>query len=277
MITAQDINKLRQQTGAGMMDCKKALIEAQGDFEKAIDILRKKGQKISAARADRTTTEGAVFAATNTEGNYGILAALSCETDFVAKNKAFQDLGTEILDVALAHQPTTKEELLELTIKGITLQEKITELIGKIGEKVTISTYKTLQSATVVPYIHMGSKLGVLVGLDGIQGDKVLEAGKDIAMQIAAMNPLALDQTGIDDASKERELAVAKDQARNEGKPEAMLDKIAEGRLAKFFKENTLLNQPFVKDNSLTITQYLAQIDAKLTITAFERCTVVAG
>ncbi|MEL6358535.1 MAG: translation elongation factor Ts, partial [Bacteroidota bacterium] len=200
MITAQDINKLRQQTGAGMMDCKKALTEAGGDFEKAIDLLRKKGQKISDARADRATTEGAVFAKTNPEGNLGVIVALSCETDFVAKNETFQQLGEDILAAAFAHRPATTEELLSLQVDGLSLQERITELVGKIGEKVTLSAYNTLSSETVVPYIHMGSKLGVLVGLEGAQGDQVAEAGRDVAMQIAAMNPLAVDQTGVDAA-----------------------------------------------------------------------------
>ncbi len=273
MITAQDINKLRQQTGAGMMDCKKALTEAQGDFDQAIDILRKKGQKISAARADRTTTEGAVFAKTNAEGNYGILIGLSCETDFVAKNQAFQELGATILDAAFAHQPSTSDALLALSLEGHTIEEKITDLVGKIGEKVTLSVYATLSSETVVPYIHMG-KLGVLVGLQGAQGPEVIEAGKNVAMQIAAMNPLALDKDGVDSKLAEKELVIAKEQARNEGKPEAMLEKIAQGRLEKFFKENTLLHQPFVKDNSLTIAQYVAQVAPQLAITAFERRSV---
>ncbi|MEM9417293.1 MAG: translation elongation factor Ts [Bacteroidota bacterium] len=274
MITAQDINKLRQQTGAGMMDCKKALTEAGGDFEKAIDLLRKKGQKISAARADRTTTEGAVFAKTNEASNYGIMIALGCETDFVAKNEHFQQLGEAILAVAFAHQPATIEALLALPLDGLSVEEKITDLIGKIGEKVTLSAYKTLQSDTVVPYIHMGQKLGVLVGLQGAEGPQVIEAGKDIAMQIAAMNPLALDKDGVPAEVTERELNIAQEQARNEGKPEAMLDKIAQGRLSKFFKENTLLNQPFIKDNSANITQYLGSVAPGLTVAAFEHLTL---
>ena len=274
MITAQDINKLRQQTGAGMMDCKKALTEAGGDFEKAIDLLRKKGQKISDARADRATTEGAVFAKTNAEGDLGVIVALSCETDFVAKNENFQQLGEDILTAAFTHQPATIEELLSLQIDGLSLQEKITELVGKIGEKVTLSAYNTLSSETVVPYIHMGSKLGVLVGLEGAQGDQVAEAGRDVAMQIAAMNPLAVDQTGVDATVVAKELEIGKEQARNEGKPEAMLEKIAQGRLNKFFKENTLLNQPFIKDNSVTIAQYLTSVAAGLTVKGFKRMSV---
>jgi elongation factor Ts len=272
MITAKDVNKLRQQTGAGMMDCKKALTEAGGDFDKAIEILRKKGQKVSAERADRATTEGIVLTKTNDAHNYGVIVALSCETDFVAKNKAFQQLGQTILETAFTHKPTTLENLLALAVEDdCTIQEKITELVGKIGEKVTISAYTTLNSEVVVPYIHMGSKLGVLVGLQGSHGAQVIAAGKDVAMQIAAMSPLAVDNDGIDAAISDQELAIAKEQARNEGKPEIMLDKIAQGRLNKFLKENTLLNQPFVKNNGLTIAQYLASVAPNLTVVAFER------
>jgi elongation factor Ts len=272
MITAKDVNKLRQQTGAGMMDCKKALTEAGGDFDKAIEILRKKGQKVSAERADRATTEGIVLTKANDAHNYGVIVALSCETDFVAKNKAFQQLGQTILETAFTHKPTTLENLLALAVEDdCTIQEKITELVGKIGEKVTISAYTTLNSEVVVPYIHMGSKLGVLVGLQGSHGAQVIAAGKDVAMQIAAMSPLAVDNDGIDAAISDQELAIAKEQARNEGKPEIMLDKIAQGRLNKFLKENTLLNQPFVKNNGLTIAQYLASVAPNLTVVAFER------
>ncbi|MFM2428246.1 MAG: hypothetical protein RL012_130 [Bacteroidota bacterium] len=272
MITAKDVNKLRQQTGAGMMDCKKALTEAGGDFDKAIEILRKKGQKVSAERADRATTEGIVLTKANDAHDYGVIVALSCETDFVAKNEAFQQLGQTILETAFTHKPTTLENLLALAVEDdCTIQEKITELVGKIGEKVTISAYTTLNSEVVVPYIHMGSKLGVLVGLQGSHGAQVIAAGKDVAMQIAAMSPLAVDNDGIDAAISDQELAIAKEQARNEGNPEIMLDKIAQGRLNKFLKENTLLNQPFVKNNGLTIAQYLASVAPNLTVVAFER------
>ena len=275
MITAQDINTLRQQTGAGMMDCKKALTEAAGDFDKAIEILRKKGQKVSAARADKATTEGVVFTKTNDAHNHGVMFALSCETDFVAKNEAFQQLGQTILEAAFTHKPTTLETLLNIAAQdGLSIQEKITELVGKIGEKVAISAYTMLSSETVVPYIHMGSKLGVLVGLTGGNSPQVIEAGRDVAMQIAAMNPLAVDKRGIDTTIVDRELIIAREQARNEGKPEIMLDKIAQGRLNKFFKENTLLDQPFVKNNGLTIAQYLESVASSLTVTAFERISI---
>jgi len=274
MIPAQEVKKLRDQTGAGMMDCKKALTEANGDFEKAIEILRKKGQKVSAARADKVTTEGSVFAKTNDQHSYGVIIVLSCETDFVAKTEAFQLLGQDILNAAFDHQPADVEALLKLTVEGLSVQEKITELVGKIGEKITISTYKTLRSETVVSYLHIGGTIGVLVGLQGTQGPQVLEAGQNVAMQIAAMNPLAIDKDSIDPAVIDKELAIGIEQARNEGKPEAMLEKIAQGRLSKFFKETTLLQQPFVKDSSQTITQYLQSVAPTLTVTAFERVAV---
>lgn len=274
MITAQDVKKLRDQTGAGMMDCKKALTEANGDFEQAIDYLRKKGQKVSAARADKATSEGAVFVQTNTDNTQGAIIALSCETDFVAKTDDFQTLGQKIADVACNSQPTDIEALLQLTIDGTSVQDEITALVGRVGERATISAYKTLHSEAVVPYIHTGSKLGVLVGLQGTQSASVTEAGQDVAMQIAAMSPLAVDKDGIDQSTIDRELEVGKELARNEGKPEAMLDKIAQGRLNKFFKEHTLLPQPFVKDNAMTIEQYLKSVVPSLTVTAFERVAV---
>mmetsp|Transcript_4512 Transcript_4512/g.10206 ORF Transcript_4512/g.10206 Transcript_4512/m.10206 type:complete len:278 (-) Transcript_4512:3220-4053(-) len=275
MITAQEVNKLRQQTGAGMMDCKRALTEAGGDFGTAIDLLRKRGQKVSQARADKATAEGAVFTKANDAHNYGVMFALSCETDFVAKNRAFQQLGHTILEAAFTHKPVATDDLLHLvTPERMTIQEKITELVGKIGEKITISTYTSLNSDTVVPYLHMGSKLGVLVGLIGSCGKQVLEVGKDIAMQIAAMNPLAIDKDGIDENVVQKELAIAKEQALNEGKPEAIIDKIITSRLNKFFKDNTLLNQLFVKDNKRTIAQYLAGVGPSLKVAGFRRVAI---
>ncbi|MEM7055559.1 MAG: translation elongation factor Ts [Bacteroidota bacterium] len=273
-ITAQDINKLRQLTGVGMMDCKQALAEARGDFDKAIELLRKKGQKLAAVRAGKATTEGLVLAGVNKVHSYGVIIALSCETDFVAKNKAFQELGQAILATALALQPDTTETLSKLTIEDHTIQERITELIGKMGENITLSAYDTLSSEVVVPYLHTGSKLGVLVGLKGGTGEQVIVAGKDVAMQIAAMNPIAVDKDGVDTTIVEKELAIAREQAINEGKPPAILEKIAQGKLYKFFKENTLLTQPFVKDNSLTVAQYLAQVASDLTVTGFKRVLV---
>jgi elongation factor Ts len=273
-ITAQDVNKLRKMTGAGMMDCKKALTEANGDFEAAIDLLRKKGQKVSASRADRETSEGSVFVATSAEGHEGVLIALNCETDFVAKNEEFQALGTEILKQAAAHNPADIEGLLALRSGEFTLGEKIIALIGKIGEKVEVSAYERLKADKVVTYIHAGSKLGVLVALEGSNGTDIDSAGRDVAMQIAAMNPVAVDKDQVDTSIVEREMAIGREQALAEGKPENIVDKIATGKLNKFYKENTLLNQAFVKDNSLTISQYLDGVKQGLTVKDFRRVAI---
>ncbi|MDH3709975.1 MAG: translation elongation factor Ts [Cyclobacteriaceae bacterium] len=273
-ITAQEVNKLRKMTGAGMMDCKKALTEANGDFEAAIDLLRKKGQKVSASRADRQTSEGSVFVSTNADGSEGVLIALNCETDFVAKNEEFQALGKQILETAVQEKPDNREALLSLSAGDITLGEKVVELIGKIGEKVEVSAYERLSAESVVAYIHSGSKLGVLVGLDGGNGSEVGLAGKDVAMQIAAMNPVAVDKDQVDSSIVEREMAIGREQAIAEGKPENIVDKIAEGKLNKFYKENTLLNQSFVKDNSLTISKYLDSVKQGLTVRNFRRVAI---
>ena len=273
-ITAQDVNKLRKMTGAGMMDCKKALTEANGDFEAAIDLLRKKGQKVSASRADRQTSEGAVYVTTDTSGQEGVLIALNCETDFVAKNEEFQALGNAILKVAADQNPESIEALLALPLDELTVSEKIVELIGKIGEKIEISAYERLQADKVITYIHAGSKLGVLVGLDGSNGSDVDSAGKDVAMQIAAMNPVAVDKDQVDTSVVEREMAIGREQAIAEGKPENIVDKIATGKLNKFFKENTLLNQAFVKDNSLTVSKYLDGVKQGLTVKDFRRVAI---
>lgn len=274
MITAQDVNKLRQMTGAGMMDCKKALVEAEGDFDKAIEILRKKGQKVSASRADRSTTEGSVFIKTTEDEKEAVLVALGCETDFVAKNEEFQNLGKNILEAAFASKPSSREELLSLQAGELTVQDSIVELMGKIGEKIEIVDYTTLSGEKVIPYIHAGNKLGVLVALTGTNGTDVVQAGKDVAMQIAAMNPVAVDKDGVDQTIIEKEIEIGKDQARQEGKPEEMLEKIAMGKLNKFFKENTLLNQAFVKDSSLTVQKYLEGISKELSVESFKRISV---
>ena len=274
MITAQDVNKLRQMTGAGMMDCKKALTEANGDFEKAIEILRKKGQKVSASRADRNTTEGSVFIKTTDDQKEAVLVALGCETDFVAKNEEFQRLGNLILENAFKNRPASLEELLKLPAQNLTVQEKIIELVGKIGEKIEIVDYTTLTGEMVIPYIHAGSKLGVLVALTGTNETDVSQAGKDVAMQIAAMNPVAVNKDDVDQTVIEKEIEIGKEQARQEGKAEEMLEKIALGKLNKFFKENTLLNQTFVKDNNLTVQKYLEGISKNLSVSAFKRVSV---
>lgn len=273
-ITAQEVNKLRQMTGAGMMDCKKALTEAEGDFDKAIDLLRKKGQKVSASRADRETTEGAVFVKTNEDHTKGVMLAIGCETDFVAKNEAFLELGESILQVAFDKKPADIAALKQEKIANLTIEEKLTELIGKIGEKLEITEYVIVDGEAVVPYIHAGNKLGVLVSLTGVNGTDVQEAGKDVGMQIAAMNPVAVDETGVDDETIKKEMEIGREQARAEGKPDNIIDKIAEGKLKKFYKDNTLLHQQFVKDSSMTVAGYLNSVSKGLTVKEFKRVAV---
>lgn len=273
-ISAQDVNKLRQMTGAGMMDCKKALAEAEGDFDKAIEILRKKGQKVSASRSDRDAKEGSVFVKVSDDNKEAILIALNCETDFVAKNEEFQALGKLIAETAFANKPASKEALLTLSAGGLTLNDKIVELVGKIGEKIEVSEYIHMKGEAVVSYIHAGSKLGVLVSLKGVNGKDVTEAGKDVGMQIAAMNPVAVDEKSVDPELIAKEMEIAKAQILAEGKPENMVDKIAQGKLQKFFKDTTLLHQVFVKDNSKTVAQYLDSVTKGLTVAEFKRVTI---
>ncbi|NBB27712.1 translation elongation factor Ts [Cellulophaga sp. BC115SP] len=271
-ITAADVNKLRQMTGAGMMDCKKALTEANGDFEAAIDILRKAGQKVAAKRADNATNEGVVLISISEDGSNGKLLALACETEPVSKVADFNNLASALLEAAVSNNAATKEEVLAATLSdGRTAEENIIELTGKIGEKITIAGYENVTAEKVVSYIHSNNKIGVLVAFNNTSGADVLEVGKDIAMQITAMKPVALDKDGVDAATIEREIEVGREQARAEGKPEAMLDKIATGRLEKFYKESTLLNQQFVKDSSINIKQLLEQTQKGLTITEFKR------
>ena len=272
-ITAKDVNKLRQMTGAGMMDCKKALVEADGDFDKAVEILRKKGQKVSASRSDRETTEGVVFVKSADNQQEAVLISLNCETDFVAKNEDFMKTGQQIVDVAFQEKPASVEELKQLKVGDLTVEEKITEMVGKIGEKIDIGAYELMQGETVVSYIHANQKLGVLVALENTDGQGE-EAGKDVAMQIAAMNPIALNEESVDQETIDRELRIGREQAEAEGKPEQMLDKIAQGRLKKFFKDNTLTNQAFVKDNSMTISQYLDSVHKGMKVKEFKRVSV---
>ena len=273
-ISAADVNKLRQMTGAGMMDCKKALTEAEGDFEKAIEILRKKGQKVSASRSDRDAKEGSVFVKTSADNKEAVLIALNCETDFVGKNEEFQSLGKLIAETAFANKPATKDALLALNAGGLSINDKIVELVGKIGEKIEVSEYVLMKGEAVIPYIHAGSKLGVLVSLKGVNGKDVVEAGKDVGMQIAAMNPVAVDETQVDKSLIEKEMEIAKAQILAEGKPENMVEKIAAGKLNKFFKESTLLPQAFVKDNSKTVAQYLDSVSKGLTVAEFKRVAI---
>ncbi len=274
MITAQDVNKLRTMTGAGMMDCKKALTEAEGDFEKAIEILRKKGQKVSASRSDKDAKEGSVFVKTSSDNKEAVLIALNCETDFVAKNEEFQNLGKLIAETAFTNKSASKDALLATSVGGLSILDKITELVGKIGEKLEVSEYVRMTGEAVVPYIHAGGKLGVLVSLKGVNGNNVVDAGKDVGMQIAAMNPVAVDEKSVDSTTIEKELEIAKAVIRAEGKPENMVEKIAQGKLQKFFKDSTLVHQSFVKDSSKTVAQYLDSVSKGLGVAEFKRVSI---
>ena len=269
-ISAAEVKKLRDQTGAGMMDCKKALKEADGDFDKAIEVLRKKGQKLSAKRADRAAKEGVVIAQVSDDKKKGVLVKLSCETDFVAKNEDFIDFAKEIANKAIEEFPDTIDDLAQLKLDDITIDKKVTEQVGVIGEKIELAEYATLESDMVVSYIHMGYKAGVIVGLNKAD-DKFEEAGRDVAMQIAAMSPVAVDKADVPDDVIEKEREIGREQARMEGKPDNIVDKIAEGKLNKFFKENTLLNQDFTKDTKMTVAQYLKEADPELDVTGFVR------
>jgi elongation factor Ts len=267
-ITASDVNKLRKQTGAGMMDCKKALVEANGDFDEAISILRKKGQKVAANRADRETSEGCALAAVSADNTFGAVVAVSCETDFVAKNDDFIALTQRILDIAMENQPADLEALKALSFDGnISIAEKLIEQNGVIGEKVDLAAYEKLSAAYVSYYIHMNNKLATIVGLN----DVAEEAAKDVAMQAAAMNPVALNRDSVPQDVIEKELEIGKELARQEGKPEEMLDKIAQGRLNKFFKESTLVDQDFIKDGKLTVSKYLDSVKKGLHIVDYKR------
>jgi elongation factor Ts len=269
-ITAADVNKLRQQTGAGMMDCKKALTEANGDFEAAIDNLRKKGAKVAASRQDRESNEGVVIAKTTADGKRGVVVEFNCETDFVAKNADFVAFANSIADLAIEKSPASLEQLLELDLNGEKLADTIISQIGKIGEKVGVSKFETVTGEKVIAYIHGNYRLGVLVALSSSPASAD-EVGKDVAMQIAAMNPVAIDKGDVDSRTIERELEIAKDVIRAEGKPEEMVEKIALGKLNKFYKDSTLLNQEFVKDSSKTVAQFLNDVEKGLTVSAFKR------
>ena len=269
-ITAADVNKLRQQTGAGMMDCKKALTEANGDFEAAIDNLRKKGAKVAASRQDRESNEGVVIAKTTADGKRGVVIEFNCETDFVAKNADFVAFANSIANLAIEKNPASLEELVELDLNGEKLADTIISQIGKIGEKVGVSKFESVSGDKVIAYIHGNYRLGVLVALNS-NPSNADEVGKDVAMQIAAMNPVAIDKGDVDSKTIERELEIAKDVIRAEGKPEEMVEKIAAGKLNKFYKDSTLLNQEFVKDSSKTVAQFLNDVEKGLTVTAFKR------
>lgn len=267
-VTAADVNNLRKTTGAGMMDCKNALVEADGDFDKAIEILRKKGQKVAAKRADRDSSEGAVIAKVNSDNTSGVIISLNCETDFVAKNEIFVSLANELAELALGFD--SKDDFLNTGFKGISVQEKLTEQTGVIGEKIEIGAFERLSAPFVGSYIHAGNKIATLVGLSAVI-DGAATAAKDVAMQAAAMNPVALNEEDVDQAVIDKEIEIAKDQLRQEGKPEAMLDNIAKGKLKRFFKDNTLVNQDFIKDSKQSVAQYVKSVDSNLEVTGFKR------
>lgn len=266
-ITAADINKLRQATGAGMMDCRKALTEANGDFEAAIDWLRKQGQKVAAKRSDREAKEGVVIAQTNADNKTGIVVCISCETDFVSKNAEFVAFAQSIADAAIANNVKSAEELNAVSINGAKVADLINDKLAAIGEKIEVSKFERVEAPYVASYIHGAYRMGVLVGLT----QQAEEAGKDVAMQIAAMNPLAVDETSIPADVVEREKNIAIEVVKAEGKPAEMAEKIAMGKLNKFFKENSLLAQAFVKDNSKSVADYLKSISPDLKVTEFKR------
>jgi elongation factor Ts len=267
-ITASEVNKLRKSTGAGMMDCKKALVEAKGDFDKAIEFLRKKGQKVAANRADRESSEGATLAKVNPDFTSGVLISINCETDFVAKNDSYLALANSLADQALKYD--TLEKFLSSDFNGMTVAEKLIEQTGVIGEKIEIGAFKKLTAPFVGFYIHAGNKIATLVGLSGIV-DNAAEISKNVAMQAAAMNPIALDEQGVDPSIIQKEIEIAKDQLRQEGKPEAMLDNIAKGKIKRFFKDNTLVNQAFIKDGKISVADYVKSAHADLIVTGFQR------
>jgi elongation factor Ts len=270
-ISAADVNKLRQMTGAGLMDCKKALAETGGDFEAAIDFLRKKGAKISASRADRQASEGAVIALTTSDNKTGVIIKLTCETDFVGKNEAFVAFANEIATAALNNQPATLDDLKNLSIAGGTIASRLLDEVAKIGEKIDVVNYELLKGENIVGYIHGANRLGVLVEMNLAPSEANNAAGKDVAMQIAAMNPVAVDKDGVDSTTVEREMEIGREQARAEGKPENIIDKIAQGKLEKFYKDSTLLNQEFVKDGSKTVAKMLNDVENGLTVKSFRR------
>lgn len=270
-ITASDVNKLRQQTGAGMMDCKKALAETNGNFEEAIVYLRKKGQKVSALRSDKEAKEGVIIAQTSADNKRGVIVYLSCETDFVAKNTDFVLVTASVADAALKNNAADAEQVLNLSLNGVTVNDVINEQVAKIGEKIELKRFEKMEAEYVQAYIHAGNKIGVLVGLNKPKTSANEPLAKDVAMQVAAMSPLAVDKDGISQTVIDKEIEIAKEQIRAEGKPENMLEKIAQGKLQKFFKENTLVNQQFVKDNSKTVEQAVKEIDKDLKVLAFKR------
>ncbi len=270
-ITASDVNALRKKTGAGMMDCKNALTEADGNQEKAIEILRKKGQKVAAKRADRDAAEGVIIAKISSDGTFGAVVRISSETDFVAKNQDFIDFVTSIADKAVEEKAESADALRAVDLNGRTIEESLLDQVGKIGEKIELVDYKMISSPAVYAYIHQGNRLATIMGLNKADVTDIATIGKEVNMQIAAMAPIALDKDGVDASIVKTEIEIGMDQARQEGKPEALLEKIAMGKLNKFYKENTLLNQAFVRNNKQTVAQYLKEADKDLTVSEFYR------
>lgn len=268
-ITAADVNKLRTATGAGMMDCKKALTEANGDFEAAVDYLRKKGQKVASNRADRDAKEGLIIAKAN--GANAIAVLVSCETDFVSKNEAFGAFATAVADVAIANNPADTEALLASSMDGRTVGDNITDQVGKIGEKIEVSAYATVTGESSFAYNHPGNQVATIVAFNQVVD---AEVGKNVAMQIAAMMPVAIDKGDVSQETLDRELEIARETTRAEGKPEDMVEKIAQGKVNKFYKESTLVNQEYIKDNKLSVGQYLQSVDKDLKVVAFKRLSV---
>lgn len=270
-ITAAEVNNLRKITGAGMMDCKKALQESEGDVDKAIDILRKKGQKVASKRADKEAKEGVVIAMANDDNTFAAVVMVNCETDFVAKNEEFVNFVKSIAQKAIDAKPKSIEELKALDLNGRTVEDNLNEQLGKIGEKIELGGYEFIEAPAAVAYIHMGNKLATIVGMNKSDVDNIVSIGKDVAMQVAAMNPVALDKDSVPQDVIDKEVEIGKDQARQEGKPEELLEKIAMGKLNKFFKENTLLNQEFIKESKTPVQAYLKGKDKDLTVTEFKR------
>ena len=270
-ITATEVNNLRKMTGAGLMDCKKALQETNGDVETAIDVLRKTGQRLATKRADREANEGVIVAKTTEDGKKGIIVNLSCETDFVAKNDDFVKAANELADIALNNDIRDLNQFLEADYNGTTIKSAVEEMVGKIGEKIEVSNFERVEDEQVVPYIHAGNKIGVLVAMNKNGSEDIIQIGRDVAMQIAAMSPVAVDETEVPQETIDRELAIGREIAITEGKPENIIENIAQGKLKRFFKDNTLIHQPFVKDGSKTVAEVLKSTDPDLKINAFKR------
>ncbi|MBC8314433.1 MAG: elongation factor Ts [Bacteroidales bacterium] len=270
-ITAKDVSKLRQRTGAGMMDCKKALQESKGDFDQAVDYLRKKGQKVASKRADRDANEGIAIARTNTDKNFGAVVMVSCETDFVGKNEEFIQFANDLLDLGIDNQLTETAQLKPMKVGDLTVEEKLNELLGKTGEKMQIASFQSIAAPAVFVYNHHGNRLATIVGFNKKDVEGIDELGREVAMQVAAMNPVAIDKEDVDKAIVDHEIEIGKEQARQAGKPEDLLEKIAMGKLNKFYKESTLVNQEFIKDNKKSVGQYISEYDKELKVVAFKR------